>query len=167
MKALVVYDSVFGNTEKVAEAMGEALGNQAEVQALRVGNVKPEHMQASDVLIVGSPTRAFSPTPAIKSWLQSLPANSLQGTRVAAFDTRVDVREVGSAILTFMVGIFGYAAKPIGKRLVHKGGELAVPPEGFIVGGREGPLKEGELDRDLARSWHPVVAPVRAGSRLA
>jgi flavodoxin len=157
VKALVVYDSVFGNTEKVAQAIGAALEAQAEVSVLKVGDVPPEFWTGLDALIVGSPTRAFSPTPAIKSWLQSLPANSLQGTRVAAFDTRVDVREVGSAILTFMVGIFGYAAKPIGKRLVHKGGELAVPPEGFIVGGREGPLKEGELDR--AADWAQRILP--------
>jgi flavodoxin len=89
MKALVVYDSVFGNTEKVAQAMGQALGSQAEVQTLRVGDVKPEHLAGLDALIVGSPTRAFSPTPAIKNWLKSLPSNSLKGVKVAAFDTRI------------------------------------------------------------------------------
>jgi hypothetical protein len=45
------------------------------------------------------------------------------------------------------VRIFGYAAKPIGKRLQKKGGELAVQPEGFHVGDTEGPLLEGELER--------------------
>jgi len=87
MKALVVYDSVFGNTEQVAQAMGQALGSQAEVQTLRVGDVKSEHLTELDVLLVGSPTRAFSPTPAIKSWLKSLPPNSLKDVRVGAFDT--------------------------------------------------------------------------------
>jgi flavodoxin len=156
MNALVVYDSVFGNTEKVAQAMGDALGSQAEVQTLRVSDAKPEHLAGLNVLVVGSPTRAFSPTPAIKSRLRGLPAKSLQGVRVAAFDTRADVAEVGSAILTFMVSIFGYAAKPIGKGLVRKGGELAMPPEGFYVGGTEGPLKEGELER--AADWARGIA---------
>jgi flavodoxin len=151
MKALVVYDSVFGNTEKVAQAMGEALGSQAEVETLRVGNVKPDHLANLDALIVGSPTRAFSPTPAIKNWLKSLPRNSLQGVKVAAFDTRMVIEEVNSALLTFMVKLFGFAAKPIGDRLTKKGGDLALAPEGFFVKGSEGPLKEGELER--AAEW--------------
>jgi flavodoxin len=157
MKALVVYDSVFGNTEKVAQAMGDALGSQAEVQAMRVGDVRPEHLSGLDALIVGSPTRAFSPTPAIKGWLRGLPARSLEGVRVAAFDTRVSLEEVDSALLTFMVKLFGYAAEPIGKRLVRKGGKPAMPPEGFIVEGTEGPLREGELER--AADWARQILP--------
>jgi flavodoxin len=155
MKALVVYDSVFGNTEKVGQAMGEALAAQAEVVALRVGDVQPAHLTGLDALLVGSPTRAFSPTPAIKAWLRGLPPGSLRGVRVAAFDTRVSVEKAGSAILTFMVRIFGYAAEPIGKRLVGKGGEMIVPPGGFFVGGTEGPLEEGELER--AADWAQQV----------
>jgi flavodoxin len=151
MKALVVYDSVFGNTEKVAQAMGQALGSHAEAQALRVGDVKAEDMTGLGALIVGSPTRAFSPTPAIKKWLRSLPSSSLKGIKVAAFDTRISVEDVDSAILNFLVKIFGYAAKPIGDRLTKKGGGLGMPPEGFLVDGTEGPLKEGELER--AADW--------------
>lgn len=157
MKALVVYDSVFGNTEKVAQAMGQALGAQAEAQALRVGDVKPEHLVGLDALIVGSPTRAFSPTPAIKKWLRSLPPNSLQGVTVAAFDTRFEVEKAGSAILTFLVRIFGYAAKPIGDRLAKKGGDLGVSPEGFFVEDTEGPLRDGELER--AADWVRQLLP--------
>ena len=157
MKALVVYDSVFGNTEKVAQAMGEALGERAEVQALRVGDVKAEHLAGLDALLVGSPTRAFSPTPAITAWLRGLPRDSLRGVQVAAFDTRFDENKADSAILRFLVRIFGYAAEPIGKRLARKGGELAMPPEGFFVGGTEGPLDEGELER--AAAWVRGMLP--------
>ena len=158
MKALVVYDSVFGNTEKVAQAMGQALASQAEVQTLRVGDVKPEHLTGSDALIVGSPTRAFSPTPAIKNWLKSLPSNSLKGVKVAAFDTRIALSDVNSSLLTFMVKLFGYAAKPIGDRLTKKGGDLALSPEGFFVKDSEGPLKDGELERAVAWAKQVVVA---------
>lgn len=147
MKALVVYDSVFGNTEKVAQTMGEALG----AQALRVGDVKAEHVTGLDVLVVGSPTRAFSPTPAIKRWVSGLPSRSLQGVKVAAFDTRMAIEDVNNGFLTFMVKIFGYAAKPIGDRLVRKGGDLVLSLEGFYVKGSEGPLKDGELER--AADW--------------
>lgn len=147
MKALVVYDSVFGNTEKIAQKMGKAL----EAQAIRVGDVKPEHLTSLGALIVGSPTRAFSPTPAIKKWLKGLAANSLKDVKVAAFDTRVDVHEVDSKVLTGFVKVFGYAAKPIGDILIKKGGDLGPPPEGFFVNDSEGPLRDGELER--AAEW--------------
>ena len=147
MKAWVVYDSVFGNTEKVAQAMGEALG----AKTLRVGDVKPEHVVGLDVLVVGSPTRAFSPTPAIKRWVSGLPSKSLQGVKVGAFDTRIALEDVDSALLTFMAKIFGYAAKPIGDRLVKKGGDRVLSLEGFYVQDSEGPLKDGELER--AADW--------------
>ncbi len=147
MKALVVYDSVFGNTEKVAQHISEAL----DAQALRVGDVKPEHLTDLDALIVGSPTRAFSATPAIKTWLKSLASGSLRDVKVAAFDTRADVVQVDSRILTFFVKIFGYAAEPMASRLVKKGGTEAMPPAGFFVEDTEGPLREGELER--AAEW--------------
>ena len=151
MKALVVYDSVFGNTEKVAQAMGQALSTVADVETLRVGDIKPEHMTGLDGLIVGSPTRAFSPTPAIKKWLGNIPSKNLAGVKVAAFDTRFNVDDAESKILKGMVKVFGYAAKPIGDRLVKKGGDLLNAPEGFFVLGTEGPIKEGELER--AANW--------------
>ena len=160
MKALVVYDSVFGNTEKVAQEMGQALGSRAEVQTLRVGDVKSEHLAGLDALVVGSPTRAFSPTPAIKNWLKSLPSNSLHGVQVAAFDTRISVKDIDSAILNFLVKLFGYAAKPIGNRLTKKGGDLSVPPAGFFVEDSEGPLRDGELTR--AADWARQILPKRS-----
>ena len=63
MKKLVVYDSVFGNTEQVARAIGQALKGQVEV--LAVSQVKQEHLSGLGLLLVGSPTRGFRPTPAI------------------------------------------------------------------------------------------------------
>ena len=62
MKALVVYDSFFGNTEKIAQAMGDALKSQAEVRTLRVGDVKPEDLTGLSLLIVGlANSRLFTP----------------------------------------------------------------------------------------------------------
>jgi len=151
MKALVIYDSFFGNTEQIARAIGNALGSQGEVEVLRVSNVKPEQLAGLNLLIVGSPTRAFRPTPAISNFLGRIPANGLQGVKVAAFDTRMSTQDANSPILAFFVKLFGYAAKPIADKLTKKGGELAIPPEGFFVKGSEGPLKEGELER--AADW--------------
>jgi flavodoxin len=152
MKAMVVYDSTYGNTGKVAETIGEAFGPEADVEIVRVGEVKPEQLAGLTLLIVGSPTQRFSPTAATTGFLKGIPKNGLEGTKVAAFDTRLTVSEIERIrILAFFVKIFGYAAEPIADRLVKKGGKLAAPPEGFYVGGTEGPLLEGELER--AADW--------------
>jgi flavodoxin len=152
-EVLVIYDSFFGNTERIAQSIGNALGRPENVGILRVVDVKPEQLAGLKLLIVGSPTRAFSPSSAIKKFLRSIPKKGLKDVKVAAFDTRMTEEEIDSAvfILRIMVNIFGYAAKPISDRLVKKGGELIAPPEGFFVHGMEGPLKEGELER--ASDW--------------
>lgn len=159
MRTLVVYDSVFGNTEHVARAIGDALGTAGEVRVVRVTEVQPGQLAGVDLLIVGSPTRGFRPTPATTNWLKSIPAGSLQGVRVAAFDTRIPMGSNVPGFLRLMVRIFGYAAHPIADRLVKKGGTLAVPPEGFLVTGTEGPLQEGELER--AADWARQIATAR------
>ena len=153
MEALVVYDSFFGNTERIAQSIGNALGRPGDVDILRVVDVRPEQLAGLKLLIVGSPTRAFRPSPAIKNFLKSIPRDGLKGVKVAAFDTRVTEEEIDSAvfILRILVNIFGYAAKPISDRLVKKGGELIATSEGFFVQGMEGPLKEGEFER--ASDW--------------
>ena len=160
MKALVVFDSVFGNTEKIAQAVGEgaraALGSQEEVEVLRVGQVQPQQWAGVGYLIVGSPTRAFQATPATKRFLKQIPNSALKGVKVAAFDTRILPGDTGSAVLRFFVKIFGYAAQPMANRLQQKGGQLVVPAEGFIVKGTEGPLQEGELER--AAAWGRQIA---------
>ena len=145
MKGLIVYDSFFGNTEQIAQVIGSALGSEKDVEIFRVGDVKLEQLTGLTLLIVGSPTRAFRPTPAINRLLGRIPMNGLRGVKVAAFDTRIAVNDIDSPILRFLARLFGYAAKPISDRLKKKGGELAIPPEGFSVKGTKGPLKDGEL----------------------
>lgn len=152
MKALVAYDSAYGNTEQVARAIGNALGPQEDVQTLRVGDVKPGQLTGLSLLVVGCPTQKFSPTGATTRLLKGIPQGGLKGVKVAAFDTRFTEAEVERVkILAFLVRIFGYAAEPIADRLQKKGGELAVPPEPFYVSDTEGPLLEGELER--AGEW--------------
>jgi flavodoxin len=159
MKVLVLYDSVFGNTEKIAQAIGNALGSPPDVETRRVGDVQPEQLVGMKLLIVGSPTRKFRPTPAITGLLKRIPRHGLQGTRVAAFDTRISMDDVDSSLLHTLVKLFGYAAEAIAGRLKKKGGTLAMPPEGFIVKGTEGPLKEGELERAAAWARQIIATP--------
>jgi flavodoxin len=157
MKAMVIYDSVFGNTAHIAQAIGDGFSNgpaaPEDVELRKIGDVTPEQLVGLDVLIVGSPTRSFRPTPATSDFLKSIPKNALKGVKVAAFDTRFTEEEIHSQgfLLSNLVNVFGYAAEPIGDRLKKKGGEPVMPPEGFYVDGTEGPLTEGELER--AADW--------------
>jgi flavodoxin I len=146
MKVLIIYDSVFGNTEQIARAIGNALGSQEDVKILRVSNVKPEQLTGLKLLIVGSPTQGGRPTPAIQDFLNKIPEPAIRGINVAAFDTRFSTR---------WVGIFGYAAGRIADSLKRNGGTLIASPEGFFVKGKEGPLKEGELER--AAGWAKAI----------
>jgi len=151
MKAMVVYDSIFGNTEQIAKVIGKTLGSEMKVEVLKVNQVKPEQLTGLNLFIVGSPTRAFRPTPAIKKLLGSIPGNRLQGINIASFDTGISLEDIDSSIGHLFINLFGYAAKPIANKLVKKGGNLIIDPEGFFVKGSEGPLKEGELER--AADW--------------
>jgi flavodoxin len=155
MKTMVVFDSVFGNTEKVAREVAGALGAYGEVILARVGETRPEQMVGLDLLLVGSPTRAFQPTLEIKKWVRAIPQGALNGVRVASFDTRVDITAVNSTVLTALVKVFGYAAEPIAAGLKRKGGTAAGSPGAFIVLDKEGPLKDGELER--AAAWAQAI----------
>ena len=148
MKTLIVYDSVFGNTRKVAQAMQEALGAGARME--KADGVTAGDLTGLDLLIVGSPTRAFTATGAAKGFLNKIPPKALKGVKVAAFDTRMYLPDVDNRFLTFMVGIFGYAAEPMAKKLVRKGGVQVLAPGGFYVKDSEGPMKDGEIDRAVA-----------------
>ncbi len=143
MEVLVIYDSTYGHTAKIAQAIGEAIGGQV----LPVGEVDPAGLTGFDLLIVGSPTHGGWFTPEIKDLLESPLA--LEGVDVAAFDTRTET--IWNRLLPF-----GYAAPRIAQRLERNGGNLLAPPEGFVVLGIEGPLKEGELER--AAGWAKAVA---------
>lgn len=160
MKAMIVYDSMFGNTEKVAQAIASALGIQ-DICMVRLQDGKKEQFVGLDLLIVGSPTQRFRPTPDISSLLKGISKNSLNGVRVAAFDTRLITGEIEKTpILAFFVKLFGsaaYAARHIANSLKKSGGELIAAPEGFYVEGMKGPLVQGELER--AAVWLKEFSP--------
>ena len=94
MKALIIYDSYFGNTEQIAQAIGNAFSSKDDVTVLKVVNVKSEHLSKLNLVIVGSPTRKFRPTAAITTFLKRIPDNSLKDVRIAAFDTRIPEEDI-------------------------------------------------------------------------
>lgn len=147
MRALIVYDSAYGNTEKIARAIAAALAPSGDVRVLRAGEASTSELESIDLLIVGSPTQGGRPTPDIQDFLNRVSEPAIKGVNVAAFDTRISTR---------WVGIFGYAAGKIASSLKTRGGTLVAPPEGFFVNGTEGPLKEVELER--AASWAREIA---------
>lgn len=144
MRALVVYDSQWGNTEAIARAVGAVLG--AETRVERAGNLRPRDLADLELLVVGSPTQGGRPLASVTQLLAELSRDALTTTHAAAFDTRLPAAERGFALRLLMRTI-GYAAPRIAKALEAKGARLVVPPEGFLVEDKEGPLKPGERER--------------------
>ena len=155
MKTLIVYDSAYGNTEKIARSIGDAISG--DVRVVRPDEVNPSDMESLDLFIVGSPTQGARHTPAVQGFLDKIPAGALKNVRVTAFDTRYSTKSggIGTRIIAAMASGFGFAAPRIDEILKEKGGNLLVEPEGFIVNGTKGPLKDGEIER--AAVWATKV----------
>ena len=102
MKALVVYDSVYGNTEKIARAIAEAITPSGEVKLLRAGEMSTSELASLDLLIVGSPVHGGRPMPSVQDFLSKMAQQSLKDIKVAAFDTRATSK---------FAKIFGNAAR--------------------------------------------------------
>jgi flavodoxin I len=151
MNATVVYDSTYGNTEKIAKAIGEAIGGDARV--VRLTESGASELDKAELLVAASPTTGGRPSEAMLRFLNSIPAGSLKNVNVGAVDTRLKAK---------WVKIFGYAAEKIAKRLADCGGTLAAPPEGFFVRAAKGPLLDGELER--AAAWAKGIAAIHGGS---
>lgn len=145
MKALVVYDSQYGNTEQVAKAIAGGVGG--EVKMVKVGEANAAELASYDLVFVGSPTQGGRHTAATKAFLDSLPANALKNVKVAAFDTRLK---------SMWVKMFGWAANRIADSLKNKGGNLVASGEGFLVKSAKGPVIDGELER--AAAWAKGIA---------
>jgi hypothetical protein len=161
MKAIIVYESQWGNTAAVARAIAEGMGPAARV--MTTDQATGDVLDGIDLIVAGAPILGFSlPTaqmvaglpnnpgspPAapdashqsMRTWLNSLPAGT---ARTAAFETRIWWSP-------------GSAAKAILKSLAASGYSVAAAPQKFIVTGKYGPLKDGELDR--ARAWGKLLA---------
>jgi flavodoxin len=144
MKALVVYDSTWGNTEKIATAIAAGIGG---TRAIRVGSADVKEYEEIDLLVLGSPVLGGRPTESMQKHIKSIPQAVAKKLSVATFDTRVSMK---------FAKIFGYAAVRMADQLKGEGSKLKSTPQGFIVKGRSGPLAEGELER--ATKWGEELA---------
>jgi hypothetical protein len=161
MKAVVVYESLWGNTAAIARAIAEGLGPEA--RALTTSEASAAAIAGAELIVAGAPVLGFqlptdkmrsdigvnpgkAPTPpdlshpSMRSWLDALPAGT---GRSASFETRVWWSPGG-------------ATGAINESLEHKGYLPVTKGERFIVKGRYGPLRDGEIER--ARAWGTELA---------
>ncbi|HVX71371.1 MAG TPA: flavodoxin domain-containing protein [Devosia sp.] len=150
MKIVVVYDSVYGNTRTIAETVRDMLATGNEVRLASVQEARNLDLTATELLVVGSPTRGFRPTPHISSYVEGLDRVA-PGKLAAAFDTRLDLETVKPEPLRWVIDVGGYAASRIAASLERHGFVMKGGLAGFLVEGAEGPLKDGEVER--AREW--------------
>lgn len=164
MRAVVVYESMFGNTHAIAEAVAKGLATGNEVKIVPVGEALRLPLEGVDLVVVGGPTHARGMSrrgtrrgapgmaeksggalvmdpgangPGVREWLASL---GRERARAAAFDTRIK----GPAVLA------GRASRGIARGLRRHGFHLVAKPESFLVDGKS-KMVDGELER--ARSW--------------
>jgi flavodoxin len=154
MLTVVIYDTKFGNTAKIAEAIARGAGTRGSVRVLDTAEAARPLTERPDLLIVGGPTQRRGPSPALRGFVDALPP-SLRGVPAATFDTRYR----GATWL------MGSAANEAARRLGSAGTRLAASPESFFIT-RGGPLESqgleaGELER--AEAWGRVVVASGTG----
>lgn len=164
MRAVVVYESMYGNTHSIAQAIGDGLRGSADVVVVPVTEADEAIANGADLLVVGGPTHVHSMSrpktraaaveaankpesrltlepgvngPGVREWLDRF---GTLDTRAAAFDTRIDAP----------AAITGRASKAIARKLRKHGCSLVAEPESFLV------TKDTHLEPDEAahaREW--------------
>ncbi|MEV8098529.1 flavodoxin domain-containing protein [Kitasatospora sp. NPDC085879] len=173
MQAVIVYESMYGNTRQVAEAIAAGVHEaapDADVSCLPVAEATADATRAADLLVVGGPTHMHG----MSSGLSRRLAHGAQAQKAAresgalasdpepdespglrAWFHRLPETESGTHAAAFDTRadfrLSGGAAEGIARRLAHHHYDVLAEPEGFIVEDAEGPLRAGELDR--ARTW--------------
>ncbi|MFC6421602.1 flavodoxin domain-containing protein [Ornithinimicrobium tianjinense] len=157
--ALVVYESAWGNTRTVAEAVADGLREHVDTEVVDIGSAPPLEDVRADLLVVGAPTHAFG---------LSRPATRADAHSKGGADVSSGVREWLDAaghcerpVATFDTHIRhpnlpGTASKVAARRLRRLGCDLVAEPEVFWVATTEGPLLDGEVER--AHAWGAALA---------
>jgi Flavodoxin len=163
-RALVIFESMFGNTRTIAEAVAEGLSSRFVTDLSEVSLAPTRVAEDVSLVVIGGPTHAFgltrprtrrdaatqaeeplvSPAGGVREWLEAV-ERPRSGVGAAAFDTRIDKPRVP-----------GSAARGAEKRLRRLGFRVVSAAESFYVTGTKGPLVLGEVER--ARRWAEQVA---------
>jgi hypothetical protein len=171
MRAVVVYESLFGNTHRIAAAVSEGLQSAdptAEVDLVDVARADADLVGRADLLVVGAPThmRGLS-----TGWSRRAGVSGEQKKAEEPAAVAVDPAAEGPGVRDWLkhlpparsgaraaafdtraaMRLAGGAARSIARHLGHAGYQQAAPPAGFVIEDTQGPLRAGELDR--ARTW--------------
>ncbi|MFC2078566.1 flavodoxin family protein [Candidatus Bipolaricaulota bacterium] len=135
-KAVVIYESKYGNTKTVAESIAEGIreGGVGDALVLHVGAVNLADLSTYDVLVIGSPNHVGGATRSVKKLINSL--SGLSGKLVAAFDT-------------YMGSDVDKAVNKMIKQLKAKapGLEVISPGLSVLVSGMKGSIADGEVEK--------------------
>jgi flavodoxin I len=122
MKAMILFESLFGNTEKIAQSLAKGIRNAGiEATVVDIKAAKLAELEGYDLLAFGAPTQIMTASKTFKAFLEQLKSIDLKGSRGFAFDTKLESRFSGSA------------AKFIEKKLVELGLEIIRPRASAIV----------------------------------
>jgi flavodoxin len=138
MQVFVVYFTKFGHTQRLAEIIGAVLAASGHVRVIAVDELDAAALAGADLVVMGSPTHKMNLPQAVRPRLDALPRKALKDVPYAAFDTSYE--------LSWWLRPFT-AGKRLSRKLGRLGGVRLLPPETFIVEGREGPLRQGETER--------------------
>jgi flavodoxin len=162
MNTLIVFDTLHGNSERVARAIAAALEPTFSVRFARADQTAKLDVEGIDLLIVGGPTQRRRMSMTLTAVLDATPRGTLTGTKVAAFDTRYRMA----------AWLSGSAAVGIARHLRKLGGRLLISPQSFFVERDVSPkghkrrhdieqLEPGELER--ASEWTAEIVRAVAG----
>jgi flavodoxin len=156
MQIVIVYDTKFGNTEKIAKAIARGASELGSVRLMDSGQLALLFADRPDLLLIGGPTQKRGMSPGLREVVDVLARGGVQGLSTASFDTRYG----GSTWL------MGSAASEAAKHLQKAGATLVTAPESFFIG-RGGPLERqalesGEVER--AESWGRAVGTAALAS---
>ncbi len=139
-KAIVIYDTRFGNTEKIARALARGMEKQeVKVDCFKVDEVDVQKLVEYDFLAIGGPTHMLGMSEPMKEFLENLNSVDISGKKGFCFDTRNQSR--------FNRFDLNSAAKRIEKKMKRMRVKMIKPRKSVIVEGREGPLEEGAQEK--------------------
>lgn len=156
MTNIVIFDSLYGNTHKVAEAIHKGLGgSQTDIKS--VDELNLSLLGNYDLIVIGSPTHGGKPTENIQKLLKDLGGQFFKNKKVAAFDTSIPTKGHG-IFLKILLSVIKYAAPKIAEQ-VKQNGAIVLDTRSFWVSGKEGPMQAGQLE--AAEEWGTKLLNLR------